>query len=318
MIQPRMSMRAKTRAVIGVIAVLGGGVEAQTLLPKAVRQSDVIYGRRSGLALTMEVLTPVNSNGLGVLWVVSSGGRSSREQTLTGSFEQRIAPLLNRGYSVFAVIHGSAPVFNVQDMAQDVRRAVRFVRERAVAFKIDGQRLGIAGSSSGGLLALLVALQGDDGDPTSSDIVERASSRLQAAGCFFSPTDLTNYGAPAQSVIDVMQKQAGSIDPSFQFYALDAKTGARLPLTTKEDVARMLGEMSPVTHATGDDPPTLLIHGDQDRNVPIQQSRELAERLRQARVPVEFVLREGVGHAYPGWEADTALIVEWFDKHLRR
>src|SRR5919108_2639995 len=108
-----------TMQILGLIALLASRAEAQSV----VRQPDVIYGRKFGMALTMEVFTPPSRNGLGVLWVVSSSGRSSREQTLNDSFARRIAPLLNRGYTVFAVLHGSAPVFNLQDQVSDVRRA---------------------------------------------------------------------------------------------------------------------------------------------------------------------------------------------------
>jgi hypothetical protein len=156
-----------------VMNVLAGAASLPFLLfcmrgdsaPQASRQSDVVYGHKLGVGLTMEVFTPVMPNGIGVLWVVSSSGKSSRELTLQDSFERRISPLLDRGYVVFAVIHGSAPVFNVQDFVSDVRRAVRFVRERSARFGVDGRRLGLAGSSSGGLLALMVAMEGEDGNP---------------------------------------------------------------------------------------------------------------------------------------------------------
>jgi acetyl esterase/lipase len=304
--------------VLCLIASLGSGAGAQTSAPTTARQSDVIYGRKFGVALTMEVFSPATRNGIGVVWVVSSSGMSSREQTFQGSFERRIAPLLDRGYTVFAVIHGSAPRFNLQDQVSDVKRAVRFVRHSAAAFAIDGQRLGISGSSAGGLLALVVAMQGQDGNPSSDDVVERVSSRAQAVGCFFPPTDLLNFGAPSQNILDLMQKRGGSVDSSFQFYDLDAKTGVRRPLTARGEVIRMLQEHSAVTHVTTDDPPTILIHGDQDKAVPVQQSRQLMDRLNETNVPARLVVREGVGHAYPGWEADTKLIADWFDTHLRR
>ena len=317
-------MKSSTQAtrltclVLCLVATLGTGGAAQTSNAKATRQSDVIYGRKFGTALTMEVFTPATRNGLGVLWVVSSSGRSSRDQTLQDSFEGRIGPLLKHGYTVFAVIHASAPIFNVQDQVNDVRRAVRFVRHRAAEFGIDGQRLGISGSSAGGLLALIVAMQERDGDPTSDDVVERESSRVQAVGCFFPPTDLVNFGGSAENIVDLMQKRDGSVDPSFQFYGVDARTGIRRSLTAKEEVIGMLQEYSPVTHVTAGDPPTILIHGDQDRAVPVQQSRRLIDRLNDANVPARLVVREGVGHAYPGWEADAGLIADWFDAHLRR
>jgi acetyl esterase/lipase len=303
--------------VLFLVATLGSPAAAQTSAAKAIRQSDVIYGRKSGMALTMEVFTPAARNGIGVVWVVSSSGRSSREQTLQDSFERRIAPFLEHGYTVFAVIHGSAPIFNLQDQVNDVRRAVRFVRHRAAEFGIDRQRLGISGSSAGGLLALIVAMQERDGDPAADDVVERESGRVQAVGCFFPPTDLLNFSGSAETIVDLMQKRDGSVDPTFQFYDLDAKTGTRRPITTAEDVIRMLKEYSPVTHATAGDPPTILIHGDQDKAVPVQQSRRLIERLNDVNVPTRLVVRGGV-HAYPGWEADSALIADWFDAHLQR
>jgi dipeptidyl aminopeptidase/acylaminoacyl peptidase len=313
----RTQMSKLTCLALCLIATVGSGAAAQTSGPKATRQSDVIYGRKFGVALTIEVFTPATRNGIGVVWVVSSSGRSSREQTLQNSFERRIAPLLEHGYTVFAVIHGSAPIFNLQDQVSDVKRAVRFVRHRAAEFGIDRQHLGISGSSAGGLLALVVAMRGIDGNLTSDDAVERESSRVQAVGCFFSPTDLLNFGAPAQSIVDLMQKRDGNVDPTFQFYDADAKTDARRPLTEREEVMRMLQEYSPVAHVTADAPPTMLIHGDQDKAVPVQQSRRLIERLNEANVPARLVVREGVGHAFPGWEADAALIADWFDAHLR-
>src|ERR671912_843978 len=87
---------------------------AQTPSVEYSRQSDVIYGRKFGLALTMEVFVPADPNGLGVVWVVSSSGNSSREHTLQPSFERRIIPLLEHGYTIFAAIHGSTPAFSVQ------------------------------------------------------------------------------------------------------------------------------------------------------------------------------------------------------------
>lgn len=302
-----VGLRMKTRRhttrltclVLCLVATVGSGAAEQTSRPKAARQSDVIYGRKFGVALTMEVSTAATRNGIGVVWVVSSSGRSSRDQTLQDSFEGRIAPLLEHGYTVFAVIHGSAPIFNVQDQVSDVRRAVRFVRHRAAEFGIDGQHLGISGSSAGGLLALVVAMQEQDGDPTSDDVVERESGRVQAVGCFFPPTDLLNFGGSAENIVDLMQKRDGRVDPSFQFYDLDARTGARRSITAREEVIRMLREYSPVTHVTAGDPPTILIHGDQDKAVPVQQSHRLIERLNDANVPARLAVREGAGHAYP-------------------
>jgi hypothetical protein len=89
----RLSCRAQAGRLACLTLCLVGSVatraDAQSSAAKAPRQSDVIYGRKFGLALTMEVLTPGNRNGLGVIWVVSSSGKSSRDQTLQKAYELR-------------------------------------------------------------------------------------------------------------------------------------------------------------------------------------------------------------------------------------
>src|SRR5262245_48958443 len=281
------------------------------------RRSDVIYGHRAGLALPMELITPTRPNGLGIVWVVSSGGQSSREQTLEPGFDRRISAFLAHGCTIFAVIHGSAPAFNVRDAIDDIGRAVRFVRYSAVGFGIDPDRLGIAGSSSGGSIALTTAMRPRDGDPASQDPVDRMSSRVQAAGSFFAPTDFLNFGGDRVTIFDLF-RQRGVVDPSFQFFDEDQKTGARTPIADQQKLMRILSEVSPVSHVTSDDPPTILIHGTADQAVPVQQSQRLADQLSTAHVEVRLILREGMRHAWPGWERDAEAIAQWFDSHLAR
>jgi acetyl esterase/lipase len=304
-------------SALSAIGAPGRDTGAQTGPVEYSRQSDVIYGRKFGLALTMEIFAPARPNGVGVVWVVSSNGNSSREQTLQASFERRISPLLERGYTLFAVVHGTSPAFQVQDYVQDARRGVRFVRHHADKFGVDGQQLGIAGSSSGGLIALMVAVTGKEGDAASDDPIERASSRVQAVGCFFPPTDLLNFGETSQNILDLMRQRSGNVDPSFHFYDVDARTGVRTLITERERALSMLREVSPVAHVTVDDPPTILVHGDQDRAVPLQQSRLLIDRLNMMKVAARLVVREGKGHAWSGWESDSRLLADWFDVHLR-
>jgi acetyl esterase/lipase len=307
------------RIVLAALALTLISYSAVAQAPRVeyTRTSDVIYGRAYGLALTMEVFTPKHPNGRGVIWVVSSGGYSSRDRTEQPSFEKRISPLLERGYVVFAVVHGSSPMFNVESHARDVRRAIRVVRHRAAEFSIDPVRIGLVGSSSGGVVALLIAMTGEDGEATSEDPVDRISSRVQAVGAFFPGTDLVNFGEDGRWITDVM-RQGNFVDPSFEFYDVDPLNGRRTPVSEVTEIQRRLRQLSSVTHVTADDPPTILIHGDRDTAAPIQQSRRLFERLQAMKVPTDLVVREGMGHAWPGWESDSALVATWFDKFLRQ
>src|SRR5438094_5446444 len=166
--------------------------------PDWTRTQDVIYGRKYGLALTMDVFTPKKANGVGVIFVVS-GGWFSGPQAIHPVLA---APLLKRGYTVFAVVHGSQPKFTVPEIVEDMHRAVRFIRHSAARFKIDPDRLGIYGASAGGHLSLMMGNAGKAGDPKAADPVDRLSSRVNAVACFFPPTDFLNFGKPGHELIN--------------------------------------------------------------------------------------------------------------------
>src|SRR5947209_14874694 len=85
--------------------------------PAYTRTEDVIYGRKFGTALTMDVFKPKqDANGLGVILVVSGGWFSAHEAIATGF----VAPMISRGYTVFAVVHGSQPKFTIPEIVQDM------------------------------------------------------------------------------------------------------------------------------------------------------------------------------------------------------
>src|SRR5439155_13622073 len=119
-----------------------GAPAARPDAPEVTRTRDVIYGRKYGLALTLDVFTPKKANGRGLIFVVS-GGWFSGPQAISQAFAD---PFLRRGYTVFAVVHGSQPKFTIPEIVEDMHRAVRFVRHNAGRFKIDADRLGIYGA----------------------------------------------------------------------------------------------------------------------------------------------------------------------------
>lgn len=281
--------------------------------PAFARSQDVVYGRKSGTALTMDVFTPrKDANGLGVVLVVS-GGWFSAHEAISMPF---VEPLVARGYTVFAVVHGSQPKFTIPEILRDMNRAVRFVRHHARDYKIDPDRVGIYGGSAGGHLSLMQGTAGDKGDPGSRDPVERVSSRVQAVACFFPPTDFLNYGKPGEDALG--RGVLAGFKAAFDFHERDEKAGTFERVTDGEKVREIGKQISPVTHATGDDPPTLIIHGDADKLVPVQQAESIIKKLKEEGVEARLVVKPGAGHGWADLPKDVGLIADWFDDHLKK
>src|SRR5262245_56391087 len=92
-------------------------------------KEDVIYGRKFGTALTMDVFTPKEgANGLGIVFVVSGGWISSHAIIESGFFRGFPNELIKRGYTVFAVVHGSQPRYAIPNILEDMHRAIRYIR----------------------------------------------------------------------------------------------------------------------------------------------------------------------------------------------
>jgi acetyl esterase/lipase len=277
-----------------------------------VRTRDVIYGRKAGLALTMDVIAPrEKANGLGVLFIVSGGWRSHPGYINPEMY----APFYRRGYTVFAVVHGTQPKFTVPEIVEDIHRAVRFIRYHAKDYHIDPDRLGITGGSAGGHLSLMIGTAGTAGDPKAKDPVDRVSSRVQAVACFFPPTDFLNYGKEGAvlGAKNMDRRFKAAID--FQIFDTDERIFKRVTDEKKE--MDLLREISPITHISRDDPPTLIIHGDKDRLVPVQQSQRMVAKLKETGVPAELIVKKDCGHGWLTILKDTETLADWFDRYLK-
>ncbi len=285
---------------------------------------DVIYGRKYGLSLTLDVFLPPRPNGAGILALDTGGWTTDYDHIWDGAYVH----YLERGYTVFQVVHGSAPKFTVPEEISDVRRAVKFIRFHAAEYKVDPDRLGITGNSTGGHLSLMMGST-DTADPEAKDPVERMSSRVRAVACFAPLTDLTKVRWPMRgsdrpddavvgpyTFLDFMEKPRSRIlmgsgrspgtGPSVVHVVTDADKGAET-----------LRAISPVEQASSASAPTMIIQGEKDRTAPVEDTQRFLAKLSAAGVPTKLVLLPGAGHMVPDEIAHTAELADWFDAYLK-
>ena len=262
-----------------------------TLAPAQTRTRDVIYMKSGGTAFTMDVLAPAKPNKAAVVFVVSGGWISDQ------SMLQRVEPDIEKvfvdgGFTVFEVVHGAQPRFKIAEIVDQVRNAVRFVRAHATDYGIDTNRVGVSGISTGGHLSLMIA-----GSP---------DSRVNAVAAIAPPTDLADWGKPSFVFTDA--PQLATFVPALGF---DAKP-------PKSEVEALARELSPVTYVTAKYPPTLIVHGDSDKVVPLQQAHAMNQALAKAGVDHKLEVIPGGGHDDKTFEPGLVKARQWFkDKLLR-
>ncbi len=265
------------------------------------RTEDVIYHRKSGTALTLDVFEPEKKNGAAVFFMVSGGFVSSHDSVNARMY----LAFLQRGYTVFAVVHACQPKFQIPEITEDIHRAIRYVRHHAARWGVDTNKFGITGASAGGHLSLTMGTQGGPGDPKAKDPVNRTSSAVHAVACFFPPTDFENWGAPGDNQVGI-----GKVGTMFK-----GAFGQRSE--TAESRAVLGREISPINFVTKDSVPSLIIHGDADKLVPIYQAQIYEKKCREAGAICKVITKPGADHGWKDIEKDLLTFADWFDEHLR-
>jgi len=281
-------------ALLALILAIGAFAQTKPA-PEVDIVPDVVYGHKDGMALTFDVFKPKHANGAAVIFMVSGGWISVWIPPAQAM--PRYEALLEKGFTVITLRHGSSPKYLIPEIVADVRRGVRFIRYNAKEWGIDPNRLGVYGGSAGGHLSLMIGTASDNGDPTAKEDFLKESDRVAAVVAYFPPVDLRPLArglnpAPTGTVID-------------RFPALNFE---------KDKAA----DYSPIVFVSPDDPPTLLIHGDKDELVNISNSQNIYDAFKKANVKTEFVTIPGAGHGFRGDDQKraTALMVGWFEETL--
>ena len=280
-------------------------------------QEEFIYGRKDGIGLTVVVIKPkIKPNGKAIISVQSGSWVSGYNgiEINTTYMEQ----YLKKGYTLFAVMHGSQPRYAIPDAISDLKRAIRYIRYNAGKFGIDPDHIGITGGSAGGHLALAVATADEKINTAAADPVDRVSSRVQAVAILFPPTDFLNWGGPGFNFVNAkeMLKSRGAWG-AVDFRIFNEKSRLYEEVTDTAVRSRIGMDISPMNFVSQDDPPVFIMHGDADPTVPLQQSKNIIARFNETGVPNRFIIKKGGKHNGDDMMPEWLEFADWFDKYLK-
>lgn len=249
---------------------------------------DVAYSSIDGLELKMDVYYPASGGPWPGLIFVHGGGWQEGDKSPLA-----VNPA-EAGFLTASINYRMYPAYRFPAMIEDVKCAIRHLRQHASRYNLDPGRIGLIGHSAGGHLAALAGLADERLGWDVGPCLDQ-SSRVQAVVEIAGPTDLNR---------------------PFPFWVNELKQS-------------VFGEnqwtcASPVTHAHKGAPPFLIVHGDADEAVPVEQADRLYAALQKAGGPVEkIILHHGShgleplgGEMVPSAEAAFAMILAFLARHL--
>lgn len=222
---------------------------------------DIVYSRPDGRPVALDLYVPKSEKLLPVVVWIHGGGWKIGSK----SFRLLVRDLTKDGFAVASIDYRTSRRAKWPAQREDCMAAIRWLRENGAAYRIDPTRMALSGDSAGGHLSALIGLE--EGKP-----------KIRAVVALYPPTDLVKLG---EHYIDETHNLIVQLfGDSFE------KT---------RDVA---AEASPVNHISENAPPFLIIHGDRDRMVPLDQSTDLNRRLHKAGIESRLVVLKGRGHAF--------------------
>lgn len=278
-------------------------------------QKNVVYGMVSGAALLMDIYQPPAPNHMGIVAIPGSAYGNVYEDDYgqeelksdffldSNYFGKWAQALVQKGYTIFVINHRFAPGFHVPEIIADCRRAVRFIRYHASQYKIDPEKIGAFGHSSGAALAAILGVS-DTAIVGSDDPVEKMHSKVQAVVALAGIFDLSDFN----------KKEDSAMKTEEDLEMMKAAMGA-LP-EMQNDTFILSGKyktVSAIAQVGKDDAPMLLYYADNDPIVPPRQSVRMYLALLEQHIPAKLILSKGTGHA-PLPDMDE--VSHWFQLYL--
>jgi acetyl esterase/lipase len=268
---------------------------------EAVVTRDIEYATTDGHRLLLDLYLPAKSTlptrPRLIVWVHGGAWRAGSKDNVP------LCGLVQHGFAIASIDYRLSPVARFPAQIHDCKAAIRFLRGMQSQLGINASRIGIAGSSAGGHLVAEIGvtnghreLEGQIGEHLDQ------SSAVQAIVDYYGPTNFMT-----------ILKQSTPHGLSVRVPALNLLLGGS-PVELPE-LAKLA---SPVFHVDRKDPPLLLIHGDQDPQVPINQSHELHGLYKQLQLPVEFEVVHGGSHGGEQFydAAQISRVAGFFEKWL--
>jgi acetyl esterase/lipase len=258
----------------------------------------------------MDILKPTSKDPLPAVIFITGGGFMAANKD---NYLQQRMDISEAGYVVTSIEYRVTPQSTFPSPLEDVKSAIRFLRANATKYGIDPNQIAVMGDSAGGYLAALAGTTNDIKEFDKGDFLDKSSS-VNAVIDLYGLSDLTKIGEGYSKEVQEIHKSPSA--PEAMLVNGAAVFGPGGSILDNPDKA---AKANPITYVTKDDPPFLLMHGDQDTLVSPNQTQILHEALINKGVDSTRYVVKGAGHGGDIWAQPKIvnLIIDFLDSHLK-
>ena len=297
-VRQKVTMHRSSTCVLAYLATLIATCSTtQGLGQESYEQKkNIVYGETHGIGLVMDIFVPSGKkNGHAIIDVVSGGWSSSRGKIRDHKRAQLFRIFTEYGYTVFAIRPGSVSKFSGLEMLGHLHQGMQWVKEHAAEYGVSSEGVALVGASAGGHLACLATV-------TATDEI-----RPDAVAVFFPPTDLLQFVGEDLDLTNGSETAKAVAAIGFN---------GHVDGIGKSEVRATLTKLSPARLVTGNEPPFLLIHGDADKVVPLDQSERMLAALEARNVSAKLIVKKNGGHPWFTIHQEVKVMADWLDEQL--
>jgi acetyl esterase len=287
----RRSSIAISALFLALVLVPWAGTASAQIVPQNLSiQTNITYRVVDGQTLQMDTYVPNTGGPFPAIVMIHGGGFFQGDKDLNTGESTFIA---NNGYAVFNINYRLAPAFPYPAAVEDSEAAVQWVRDHAVEYNVNPQRIATFGSSAGGTLAVSVGAQG--AGTTGSQVM-----------------DVVSWSGSLDMVLNA---QLRPNDPMVQEGLADY-VGMHGEDVTSPAVLDALAKVSPVNLVTKDAPPMFIANGTMEFE-PIQTAQSFVAKLQQLGIPNQFITPDCDCHALHYARQASPSTLDWLNQNLR-
>ena len=257
--------------------------------------ANVEYAKVGDKSMLLDLYLPKDASGKPpvIIWVHGGGWKNGSKEKVKGLW------LIEHGFALASINYRLTQEAQWPGQVDDCRAAVRFLRSNADKYNLNPNRIAAWGGSAGGHLVAVLGTQDLPKD-------EKVSSRVQAVLDWYGPSDLLTMPPNMVSEKRTLEQVAKS-------------NGAKLLGATVKDVPELAKQASAFWNVSKDDCPFLIMHGDKDPGVPIEQSIKLHNKQKEVGAPTKLYIVKGAGHGGKLFLTDEVnkVILDFFKESLK-